>query len=117
MSGVEEFQSGFLGLQERGDTKQRVTIGVYGPTQVGKTTLILKILVIRDMYLAALSKALRGNRAIGNSATVTSTNYRQSDDDTFHVYFPDGQTRSCVDLPQLAEVMTELQETVESAKS
>ncbi|WNS42040.1 hypothetical protein [Paenibacillus sp. MMS20-IR301] len=117
MSGVEEFQSGFLGLQERGDNKQRVTIGVYGPTQVGKTTLILKILGIRDMHLVALSKALRGNRAVGNSATVTSTNYRQSEDDIFHVYFPGGQVRSCADLPQLAEVMTELRETVESEES
>jgi hypothetical protein len=111
--GIDDFRSGFLGLKEANSKKKRVIIGVYGPTQVGKTTLILKILGIKEKDIGGLSKALRGKRSYGNSATVTSTIYQQSNDETFKVEFPNGEKKLCKYLKQLEGVMSEVRKSVE----
>ncbi|WP_417204679.1 hypothetical protein [Acetoanaerobium sticklandii] len=60
-------------------------ISVYGKPQVGKTSLILKIIGIKDEYIFSLSRILRGNRLIGDSSTSTATIYKASIDNNFWV--------------------------------
>jgi len=67
---------------------KEVYIGVYGPTQVGKTTFILHLLGIKEEKLTDLAKALRGKQDIGKSATITATIFRKSKDNLFHLIRP-----------------------------
>ena len=78
LEGKDEYERGFLRLKKPEGEKRRVLIGVYGPTQVGKTTLILKLLGIKENRIIELSSALRGKRQMGNSATVTTSIYQRS---------------------------------------
>lgn len=64
----------------------QITIVVYGSTQVGKTSLILKILGINDVHMAKVSTLLRGGREIGKSATIMPIRYRRSEDDQWHIH-------------------------------
>ena len=64
----------------------QITIVVYGSTQVGKTSLILKILGIDDVHMAEVSKLLRGGREIGKSATIMPIRYRKSEDNQWHIH-------------------------------
>lgn len=71
----------------RGDLERQdhVTLVVYGPTQVGKTTLILSTLGVHADHLADASQVLRGGRDAGKSATVLATQYGKSPDDLWHL--------------------------------
>lgn len=60
---------------------RQATIALYGPTQVGKTTLILKMLGVADSAALKVGEVLRGGRPAGESATATAMRYRISDDD------------------------------------
>lgn len=62
-----------------------IYIGVYGPTQVGKTTFILTLLGVNEEKIASLSNALRGKQIQGKSATVTATIFKKSMDERFHI--------------------------------
>lgn len=66
----------------RGDLERRdhVTLVVFGPTQVGKTTLILTALGIHADHLADVTGVLRGGQGAGRSATVLATRYGKSAD-------------------------------------
>lgn len=64
---------------------QDTILSVYGPTQVGKTTLILELLSMKGTKIEKISPYLRGAREIGNSSTVTVTRYGVSPDEDFHV--------------------------------
>ncbi|MGM8203611.1 hypothetical protein [Escherichia coli] len=57
--------------------KGQVYVGVYGPTQVGKTTFILNLIGINENKLNELSQALRGKQSKGKSSTVTATLYEK----------------------------------------
>ncbi|WP_100407887.1 V-type ATP synthase subunit I domain-containing protein [Bacillus solitudinis] len=111
--GVEEFRNGFLRLQETNPEKKRVLIGVYGPTQVGKTTLILKVLGIAEDKMNILSKALRGKRSAGHSATVTSTIYQRSSSDFFVLVYPEGSEKRCDTLSELEDALYDVRVKVE----
>ncbi|MEC1716494.1 hypothetical protein [Schinkia azotoformans] len=115
--GIDEFRKGFLRLIPTQNQKKEVLIGVYGPTQVGKTTLILKILGIREDKMKELSKALRGKRAAGNSATVTTTIYHRSPDEQFVIIFPDGKKQSFLTLEAFEEGMEQVRGVVESNRA
>lgn len=69
------------------DTKLVV---VYGPPQIGKTTLILYLLGINSDFEYKDSKKtvyelLRGSSKYGNSSTSTAILYEQSDDENFYI--------------------------------
>lgn len=64
----------------------QITIVVYGSTQVGKTSLILKILGIDDAHMSEVSTLLRGGREIGKSATIMPIRYRKSEDNQWHIH-------------------------------
>ena len=68
-------------VRDRLATRDReATIALYGPTQVGKTTLILKMLGVSDAAALTVGEVLRGGRPAGESATATAMRYRVSDD-------------------------------------
>lgn len=111
--GIDEFRRGFLRLSPSQTNKKEVLIGVYGPTQVGKTTLILKVLGIREDKMKELSEALRGKRVIGNSATVTATVYHRSQDDRFLIIYPNGDEKRFLTLEEFELGMEEVRIHVE----
>ena len=66
-------------VRDRLATRDReATIALYGPTQVGKTTLILKMLGVSDAAALTVGEVLRGGRPAGESATATAMRYRAS---------------------------------------
>ena len=67
------------------ERQDHVTLVVYGPTQVGKTTLILTTLGIHEDRLGDVSHVLRGGRDAGKSATVFATQYGKSPDDLWRL--------------------------------
>lgn len=72
-------------LRDDLERQDHVTLVVYGPTQVGKTTLILTTLGIHAYRLADVSHVLRGGREAGKSATVLATQYGKSPDDLWRL--------------------------------
>lgn len=64
---------------------------LFGPTQVGKTTLLLTLLGIADgPAFGAVQKVLRGSRPHGDSSTATPMRYARSLDDRWRWDSPDG---------------------------
>lgn len=58
---------------------------VYGKSQVGKTTLILNMIGLKDdVCKKEVSDVLRGGIALGNSSTSTAISYSQSDSDDLY---------------------------------
>lgn len=96
---------------------KELTISVYGPTQVGKTTLILTILGIRKDKIKLLSKWLRGNRKLGESATVTVMRYEQSQDNYFHLIAPDGKSKSNISGEELEQALESLRMAIENQEA
>lgn len=112
--GIEEFRQGFLRLSPAQSSKKEVLIGVYGPTQVGKTTLILKILGIQEDKMKEISRALRGNRGLGNSATITATVYHRSIDDIFTIIYPNGEKKQFETIEMFRDGMGDVRSVIES---
>jgi hypothetical protein len=56
------------------EARAETMIVLYGPTQVGKTTLLLQLMGIKDS-LKHVSDVLRGGSALGRSATATAMIY------------------------------------------
>jgi hypothetical protein len=96
----------------KNDTNE-ITIGVYGPTQVGKTTLILRLLGVRQEAIETVSDWLRGKRKQGHSATVTATEYKQSDNDLFHFYSKESGWKRHLTGEQLEKVLFDVRSQVE----
>lgn len=98
------------------DAQNELTISVYGPTQVGKTTLILTLMGIKEDYLANVSDFLRGTRQIGQSATVTVTKYIRSSDEYYHVKFPNRELVSNINEHELEQAMFTLRQQIEGGE-
>lgn len=62
---------------------------LYGPTQVGKTTLILTMLQLSEDGHARVGQALRGKRQKGESSTAVATQYRRSKDENWSLSWKD----------------------------
>lgn len=111
-SAVTKFRNGFKRFDGYGEDKEQVYIGVYGPTQVGKTTFILTLLGIEFDRIQSLSDALRGRRAKGKSATITCTIFTKANDANFQITWPSGQKFTCSTLKQVEEVMFRLRNEI-----
>lgn len=70
------------------NSDKSVNIAVYGQSQVGKTTLILKLMGIKEAYFKDVSEILRADIPQGESVTPTSIMYLKSSDDDF--YYKEG---------------------------
>ena len=62
---------------------------LFGPTQVGKTTLLLNLLGIRDDAAEDVGTVLRGGRVHGHSSTALPMRYLRSRDNQWHFRAPD----------------------------
>ena len=96
------------------DNLSEITIGVYGPTQVGKSTLILRLLGIRQDSIETVSVWLRGKRTLGHSATVTATEYKLSQDEYFHFFSKETGWKRNLTGPQMEQTLFEVRSHVET---
>ena len=71
---------------------------LFGPTQVGKTTLLLTLLGIRDDAAEKVGTVLRGGRAHGQSSTALPMRYLRSRDDHWRLEAPDGLGQTADDV-------------------
>ncbi|MEN2751263.1 dynamin family protein [Psychrobacter sp. FBL11] len=60
------------------EIKDQIFVAVYGPSQVGKTSLILELIGVLPEHHGKVQNVLRANRDYGKSATATVVRYRTS---------------------------------------
>lgn len=108
----QKFMNGFKRFDTNIEHKEQVYVGVYGPTQVGKTTFILTLLGISPIYLNVISDKLRGGREKGKSATVTCTIFEKSANNEFHFIWPTGEKFNCTKLDEVEKIMSDLRQAV-----
>lgn len=94
---------------EHMDLNREIFIGVYGPTQVGKTTFVLTLLGIKTDKILPLSDALRGKQKYGKSATITATVFKKSRDNYFYIFkYNQDNKKERIRLESLEELENEL---------
>ena len=111
---LERFEGDLKRQHDIGDLKERVLIGAYGVTQVGKTTLILNLIGIRSDKIEELAQALRGSSGLGNSSTLAATLYRRSVNDSFFVKYPNGGKEEFETLGQLKMILGKIRIDIEN---
>lgn len=99
---------------EKTTENKKIVISVYGPTQVGKTTLILSLLGIKEQFLVEISEFLRGGRDPGNSATITVTKFQISPTEDYIIKLPNHKETIIHTSEQLEEHMAQLRNDVET---
>lgn len=104
-----------LGLPIKNQNEKGVTIAVYGNPQVGKTSLILKLIGIRDDVYEEIYDLLRYDRRKGQSVTVTSMIYKKSEDNSFYIKSY-GKVEEKVSKEKLKEKLIKLREDIEENK-
>lgn len=77
--------SELLGTVSEGNSEYSKQIIMYGPTQVGKTTLILDLIGIKEEKRSELDKILRGNSKSGCASTSSAIVYGKWDRDCFGI--------------------------------
>ncbi|WP_215114244.1 hypothetical protein [Exiguobacterium sp. s70] len=103
-------------IEEGIPDSEAVVISVYGPTQVGKTTLILNLLGVKEEAINELSMFLRGKRDLGKSATVTVMRYQISDTEEYVLTLPGESATVIHTSDMLEESLAELREKVEQGQ-
>lgn len=71
-------------IQLADNASSQVSVILYGPAQVGKTSLILTLLGIRDDSFTELNTLLRGEQDLGTMSTARTYRYRMSKDDFWY---------------------------------
>lgn len=67
------------------EERRETTVALYGPTQVGKTTLVLRLLGIAETAFEYVEAVLRGGRTAGKSATAVPMLYARSQDEHWRI--------------------------------
>ncbi len=113
-----DFMSRFQLYDVEGVTpnQENIVLSVYGPTQVGKTTLILNLLGVKEEAIDDISTFLRGKRDIGQSATVTVTSYRVSSTEDYVLTLPDGEPEVIQTMDVLEDRLSSLRADVEAGR-
>lgn len=81
----DQFEHPFARQLVSSESSNIVNVAMFGKTQVGKTTLILKLMEIKDECFEKISTLLRCGSEIGYSATPTAMIYCYSDDENFKI--------------------------------
>lgn len=96
------------------NTNESHLVCVYGKSQVGKTTLILNMIGLKDeVYRKEVSAVLRGGVTKGNSSTATAILYSQSDNNLYGIReesLNDHSYSSGINYYTPEEMMIQLQE-------
>ena len=113
-----DFMSRFQLYDAEGVTpdQEKIVLSVYGPTQVGKTTLILNLLGVKEEAIDEISSFLRGKREIGQSATVTVTSYSVSATEDYVLTLPNQQPEVIQSTDILEERLSALRVDVEAGR-
>ncbi|MCM3280386.1 hypothetical protein M3591_07540 [Exiguobacterium sp. MER 193] len=113
-----DFMSRFQLYDAEGVTpnQEKVVLSVYGPTQVGKTTLILNLLGVKEEAIDEISSFLRGKREIGQSATVTVTSYSVSATEDYVLTLPNQEPEVIQSTDILEERLSALRIDVEAGR-
>lgn len=95
----------------------RREVVVIGKSQVGKTTLILRLYgVVDEAARNRLDRVLRGGRKQGNSATATATTFAISPDSRFRIQRPFDDRPVALSDDEALERMASVRESVEQGK-
>lgn len=92
------------------EAQDETMIVLFGPTQVGKTTLLLELLGIAKECLPHVSEVLRGGRGVGRSATATPMIYSESLDELWQL---DGH-KAGLDDEGLRRALAQIRDDVEA---
>lgn len=96
-------------------THRDILVAVFGPSQVGKTTLILRLIGVDPAQEQQVADELRGSRPKGRSSTVTAMLYAASPDDRYYLrYGSEAPPVPCKDGAELGLRLDELRAQVES---
>jgi GTPase SAR1 family protein len=95
----------------KSSSDKSVNIAVYGQSQVGKTTLILKLIGIKEEHYKYVSDVLRADIRKGESVTPTSVIYIKSNDNDF--YYKEGDNVCKVTADELKLKLKDLRARVE----
>lgn len=93
------------------NSNHSVNIAVYGQSQVGKTTLILKLIGIKEDCYEEVSNILRADIPKGQSVTPTTIIYLKSRDN--HFYYREGDNEYRVNKNELKVKLKDLRTRVE----
>ena len=86
-----------------------ISVGVFGKSQTGKTTLILKLLGISEKDFKELEEVLRYGREKGKSVTLIPTKYSRSENNHFSIKYLERSYKK-VSKDELIQELTELRE-------
>lgn len=115
---LDDFDAGFRRHVETSPGRGDAFVALYGNTQVGKTTLILKLLGIRKdeggKYFAEIEDILRAGRKQGKSSTSTAVIYLRSPDEHFHLIRGMNDRSENLDATQLMAELQTLRHQVET---
>ncbi len=115
---LDDFDAGFRRHVETSPGRGDAFVALYGNTQVGKTTLILKLLGIRKdeggKYFAEIEDILRAGRKQGKSSTSTAVIYLRSPDEHFHLIRGMNDRSENLDAAQLMAELQTLRHQVET---
>jgi hypothetical protein len=92
-----------------------IPVSLYGKSQVGKTTFLLKLLGIRQEYLTKIHTILRCGSKKGLSATPTAMVYCKSVDENFKVYYED-QVKTFQSEDELSDELIALRKSIEQKR-
>lgn len=83
-------------------------VAIYGPPQIGKTTLILCLLGIAPQFQKKVYNDIRAGVPRGNSSTSTAIIYQQIDADFYGVKY--GESDGCIELCSDMELQEKIRE-------
>lgn len=90
-----------------------IPVALYGKSQVGKTTFLLKLIGIKDECLLNIHDILRCGSKPGNAATPTAMIYKRTPDSNFKVHYATHK-KEFNDESGIREELIKIREMVES---
>jgi GTPase SAR1 family protein len=100
-------------LDDRSQEKNDIIVTLYGEPQVGKTTLLLKLLGIREEEFTSIYDALRGSDKSLGSATSTATIYVAWEDSFFGIKRPDKNIQKFHNAEEIKKELEKIRTEVE----
>jgi len=115
----DQFEHPFARQLVSSESCNNVNVALFGKTQVGKTTLILKLMGIKDECFEEISTLLRCGSEIGYSATPTAMIYCYSNDQSFKIdmHRTDQNTRDkldSLDFKGIEDMLKQIRHQIES---
>ena len=85
-------------LYSSSEIKDQIYVSVYGPSQVGKTSLILELIGVSPQSYHHVENILRADRGYGKSSTSNIVLYRTSENDFWFITTDNERTNELLQL-------------------